>query len=73
MNIETELKRIETEITDPEQQGYEAAPLICEITGIDPTDLLIHILQYPSGEDSNSYRDVGVVRWCREQLAKKGE
>lgn len=72
MHIEqltTELQRIESTVEDPEQQGYEAATLLCQVNGISPGGLLLYILQNPNVEcHDNIMRDQGAIRWCREQM-----
>ena len=69
--LKAELDRIKL-LDDPEQQGYEAAPLFCEIGRISPADLAINVLLHPNMDhEDNPKRDAGVIRWCREQSEKK--
>lgn len=60
-------------IPDPEQQGYEAAPMLCEMNkGCTPAILLETTLEKPSAETpDNALRDKGCIRWCLEQLEKQ--
>lgn len=69
-----ELQRI-GELEDPEEQGYSAAPLILEGTGLaDPQELLLRMqlaprLKSPTLKDAK--RDIGVMRWCLDNRVKK--
>lgn len=65
-----ELDRI-NELEDFEQQGYEAAPVICAVAGIDAVQLLHTIDVHPESDPANIKRDAGAARWCREQLEFK--
>ena len=68
--ILAELERIE-QLTDMFQQGYQAAPLLCQINGIGTTDLLISVRENPSTHEVNKERDRGVIKWCVDQLIKE--
>lgn len=68
--VKVELDRIKA-LEDPEQQGYEAAPLFCELGRISPKELAVNVLLSPNLEHpDNIKRDAGVLRWCNEQSEK---
>jgi len=64
-------KEIE-KVENLEQQGYEAAPLLAKMAGIDAETLLFGTVS--AGEDSskpgNVMRTIGVIRWCLDQRGK---
>lgn len=68
-----ELQRI-AELSDPEQQGYEVAPIIAQATGVTPEGLLRGLLNSDNscGVESDVSRNIGVVRWCLDQRGGDG-
>lgn len=66
--VRAELARID-KIEDPEEQGYQAAPVLCKVAGCTAWDMLMATKFGPSdGHPTNKARDVGVMRWCQEQI-----
>ena len=52
---------------DPFQQGYLAAPIIAESYGYTAEDLANAIDNRVSFKPSDHQRDLGALKWCREQ------
>lgn len=69
--ILAELERIE-QLDDTFQQGYQAAPLLCQMNNVGATDLMLSVMEnrYPPDTD-NGKRDSGVIKWCVDQLVKE--
>ena len=67
--IAVELERISL-LDDMFQQGYQAAPLLCQVNEISPARLVSVILEHPSECYDSQQRDAGVLQWCKEQLEK---
>lgn len=66
-NIKARLAEIE-KLDDLEEQGYQSAPIICEIVGC-PVEILLQSAEAkPMEGEVNIKRDRGLRRWCREQL-----
>jgi hypothetical protein len=62
-------------IESKEEQGYEAAPYLCKISGVTPRQLLISIIAPDNALelDEDAQRDIGVVMWCVDQLRGNGD
>lgn len=68
--IAAELDRI-GQLDDEFQQGYQSAPLLCQMNDIGAADLLCSVLANPSTDEDHKQRDAGVIKWCVEQLEKQ--
>lgn len=68
--ILAELDRI-AQLTDMFQQGYQAAPLLCQVNGVGPAYLAASVLCNPSTDEDHKQRDTGVLQWCKEQIVKE--
>jgi len=68
-----ELDRI-SKLPDLFQQGYQAAPIICEIGDCNAWELLNATLvgYAPPDQPENVQRDNGIIQWCNDQI-KLGE
>lgn len=68
--IAAELDRI-AQLTDMFQQGYQAAPLLCQVNDVGATDLMLSVMENPSTHEDSKLRDRGVIQWCVDQLVKE--
>ena len=75
-NLEEEYDAI-GKLDDPVEQGYRSGPLILQAgTDAHPeldrrfiiTVMLHNARFHPVPGDENNQRDVGLIRWCEEQL-----
>lgn len=63
------LREIDATVLDFEEQGYQAAPLLMQMAGIDPEKLMLATVMAgePEGPLDNVKRTIGVIRWCLDQ------
>ena len=57
------------EIEGLEEQGYASGPVLSNLLGLTPAELLESILNMKERQSAdNATRDEGVKRWCLDQL-----
>jgi hypothetical protein len=65
------LNAIRDTVADFEEQGYAAGPILASTVGLEPGELLLHMLSTSCFDDSKDdlQRTVGVLRWCLDNRA----